>query len=125
MREETWQEPLEAELMLLLPEETRDHGGRGSQQARRSVGMVVCSVSLYCVFSFDRVVFGSQECEVSCVLEGNVAWLQNFVLNLLLMTRIKGLCKEDRLLNLSLLLSIGSVSVHVIWLLLPFQYYHL
>lgn len=30
MQEETWQEPSEAELMLLLPEKSR-----GSQQARR------------------------------------------------------------------------------------------
>lgn len=70
------------------------------------------------------MVFGSQEFEVSCVLESSVAWLQNVVLNLLLMTRIKGLCREDRLLNLALLLDIGSVRVHVIWLLLPFSYYH-
>lgn len=71
------------------------------------MGVVLSSVSPHCLFAFDRVVFGSQEFEVSCVLEGSVAWLQSVVLNLLLMTRIKGLCKEDRCSSFK----IGSVSV--------------
>lgn len=73
--------------------------------------MAVHSVSLYCLFSFDKVVFGCQEFEVSYVLEDSVAWLQNVVLHLFLMSRTKGLCKGDRLLGLALLLNIGSVSV--------------
>lgn len=95
----TWQEgAFGAELMLLVPEKTKGQAERKPAGRRvLTCGRGPLFVSPHCLSAFDRVVFGSQEFEVSCVLEGSVAWLQSVVLNLLLMTRIKGLCKEDRL----------------------------
>lgn len=77
MQRETCQEPLEEDV-LLLPRRTRDSNSR-SQQARRVLMFRRGQLSIYPLLSllspFDRVVFGSQELEVSCVLEGSVAWL--------------------------------------------------
>lgn len=79
MEEETCQEPLEAELMLLPPRRTRDNGRRSQHTGKVLVfRLVLCSVSFDCLFScFDSLVFGSQEFEASCVLEGRIAWLQS------------------------------------------------
>lgn len=78
MQRETCQEPLEEDV-LLLPRRTGDSNSRRSQQARRMLMFRRGQLSIYPLLSllspFDRVVFGSQELVVSCVLEGSVAWL--------------------------------------------------
>lgn len=78
MRGETCQEPLEGDV-LLLPRRTRNTGSGRSQQARRVLilrhGQLLSYPLSSLLSSFDRVVFGSQEFEVSCVLEDSVAWL--------------------------------------------------
>lgn len=61
---------------------------------------------------FDRVVFGSQELEGSCVLEGSVACLQNVSLIYCSVTRTKTFGKKTDCFEPALLLGVGSVSVH-------------
>lgn len=58
---------------------------------------------------FDRVIFGSQELEGSCVLEGSVACLQNVSLIYCSVTRTKTFGKKTDCFEPALLLGIGSM----------------